>query len=440
MTLIKAERTENSTVELEFSVDRETFDKEVSNVYRKQAANITVPGFRKGKAPRSIIERMYGKGVFYEDAANNLLPAAYEEALKASETPVEPVGRAEFDIKSIDENGIVFTAIVPVKPAVTIEGYMGIEAQKVADEVTELEIENELKIVQEQNSREIDVTDAPAANGNTVVIDFDGSIDGVPFDGGKGEDYHLKLGSGSFIPGFEDQIVGHSVGDAFDVRVTFPADYHVSELCGKEAVFAVKLKAIQCIELPALDDDFAKDVSEFDTMDAYKADIKAKIEKRHENAAESVFEETVVNALNEKLGGEAIPAAMIDAEVENVVRDYDNRLRMQGLDLSTYFQYTGMDLDTLRKNMRPDAERQVKTRLALEKIAALENLEATEEEIEAEYARLAEAYNMEVYKIKAAVAADAIADDLKVKKAVDLVKEKAVVTAKAPEAEAADAE
>ena len=188
MTLIKAERTENSTVELEFSVDRETFDKEVSNVYRKQAANITVPGFRKGKAPRSIIERMYGKGVFYEDAANNLLPAAYEEALKASETPVEPVGRAEFDIKSIDENGIVFTAVVPVKPAVTIEGYMGIEAQKVADEVTELEIENELKIVQEQNSREIDVTDAPAANGNTVVIDFDGSIDGVPFDGGKGED------------------------------------------------------------------------------------------------------------------------------------------------------------------------------------------------------------------------------------------------------------
>ena len=238
MTLIKAERTENSTVELEFSVDRETFDKEVSNVYRKQAANITVPGFRKGKAPRSIIERMYGKGVFYEDAANNLLPAAYEEALKASETPVEPVGRAEFDIKSIDENGIVFTAVVPVKPAVTIEGYMGIEAQKVADEVTELEIENELKIVQEQNSREIDVTDAPAANGNTVVIDFDGSIDGVPFDGGKGEDYHLKLGSGSFIPGFEDQIVGHSVGDAFDVRVTFPADYHVSELCGKEAARA----------------------------------------------------------------------------------------------------------------------------------------------------------------------------------------------------------
>ena len=439
MTLIKAERTENSTVELEFSVDRETFDKEVSNVYRKQAANITVPGFRKGKAPRSIIERMYGKGVFYEDAANNLLPAAYEEALKASETPVEPVGRAEFDIKSIDENGIVFTAVVPVKPAVTIEGYMGIEAQKVADEVTELEIENELKIVQEQNSREIDVTDAPAANGNTVVIDFDGSIDGVPFDGGKGEDYHLKLGSGSFIPGFEDQIVGHSVGDAFDVRVTFPADYHVSELCGKEAVFAVKLKAIQSIELPALDDDFAKDVSEFDTMDAYKADIKAKIEKRHENAAESVFEETVINALNEKLGGEAIPAAMIDAEVENVVRDYDNRLRMQGLDLNSYLKYTNNSLEQFRNQVRPQAESYVKTRLALEKIAELENITVSDEELEAEYARVAEKYGMEVDKVKPLIPADSLITDLKVKKAMDLVKANTVAPAAKP-ADAADAE
>lgn len=436
MTLIKAERTENSTVELEFSVDKETFDKEVTNVYRKQAANITVPGFRKGKAPRSIIERMYGKGVFYEDAANNLLPGAYEEALKAAEPAVEPVGRASFDIKSIDENGIVFTATVPVKPAVTIEGYMGIEAQKVADEVTELEIENELKIVQEQNSREIDVTDAPAAVGNTVVIDFEGSIDGVPFDGGKGEDYHLKLGSGSFIPGFEDQIVGHSVGDAFDVSVTFPENYHASELAGKAAVFAVKLKAVQNIELPALDDDFAKDVSEFDTMDAYKADIKAKIAKRHEDAAESVFEETVIKALNEKLGGEAIPAAMVDAEAENLVRDYDNRLRMQGLDLNSYLKYTGSTLDQLREQVRPQAESYVKTRLALEKIAELENVTVSEEEIEEEYARLAEKYKMEADQVKPLIPAESLIEDLKVKKAMDLVKANAV----APAAKAADAE
>ena len=436
MTLIKAERTENSTVELEFSVDKETFDKEVTNVYRKQAANITVPGFRKGKAPRSIIERMYGKGVFYEDAANNLLPGAYEEALKAAEPAVEPVGRASFDIKSIDENGIVFTATVPVKPAVTIEGYMGIEAQKVADEVTELEIENELKIVQEQNSREIDVTDAPAAVGNTVVIDFEGSIDGVPFDGGKGEDYHLKLGSGSFIPGFEDQIVGHSVGDAFDVSVTFPENYHASELAGKAAVFAVKLKAVQNIELPALDDDFAKDVSEFDTMDAYKADIKAKIAKRHEDAAESVFEETVIKALNEKLGGEVIPAAMVDAEAENLVRDYDNRLRMQGLDLNSYLKYTGSTLDQLREQVRPQAESYVKTRLALEKIAELENVTVSEEEIEEEYARLAEKYKMEADQVKPLIPAESLIEDLKVKKAMDLVKANAV----APAAKAADAE
>ncbi len=436
MTLIKAERIENSTVELEFSVDKETFDKEVTNVYRKQAANITVPGFRKGKAPRSIIERMYGKGVFYEDAANNLLPGAYEEALKAAEPAVEPVGRASFDIKSIDENGIVFTATVPVKPAVTIEGYMGIEAQKIADEVTELEIENELKIVQEQNSREIDVTDAPAAVGNTVVIDFEGSIDGVPFDGGKGEDYHLKLGSGSFIPGFEDQIVGNSVGDAFDVSVTFPEDYHASELAGKAAVFAVKLKAVQNIELPALDDDFAKDVSEFDTMDAYKADIKAKIAKRHEDAAESVFEETVIKALNEKLGGEAIPAAMVDAEVENLVRDYDNRLRMQGLDLNSYLKYTGSTLDQLREQVRPQAESYVKTRLALEKIAELENVTVSEEEIEEEYARLAEKYKMEADKVKPLIPAESLIEDLKVKKAMDLVKANTV----APAAKATDAE
>lgn len=436
MTLIKSERTENSTVELEFSVNKETFDKEVNNVYHKQAANITVPGFRKGKAPRSIIERMYGKGVFYEDAANNLLPDAYEKALKASEPAVEPVGRAEFDIKSIDENGIVFTAVVPVKPAVAIEGYMGIEAAKNVEDVTDLEIENELKIVQEQNSREIDVTDAPAAIGNTVVIDFKGSIDGVPFAGGDGKDYHLKLGSGSFIPGFEDQIVGHSIGDEFDVQVTFPEDYHASELAGKAAVFAVKLNAIQNIELPALDDDFAKDVSEFDSMDAYKADIKAKIAKRHEDAAESVFEEAIIKALNEKLGGESIPAAMFDAEVENLVRDYDNRLRMQGLDLNTYLKYTGTTLDQMREQVRPQAESYVKTRLALEKIAELENIAISDEEIEAEYASLAEKYKMEADKVKAMIPAESLVEDLKVKKAMDLVKANAV----APAAVAADVE
>lgn len=436
MTLIKAEKTEKTTVILEFSVDKATFDAEVTRVYRKQAANITIPGFRKGKAPRSIIERMYGKGVFYDDAANNLLPDAYEAALKAAEPPVEPVGRAEFDIKSIDDNGIVFVAEVPVKPVVAIEGYKGIEAARDIAEVTDLEIENELKILQERNSREIDVTDAPAADGNTVVIDYEGSIDGVPFEGGKAEDYHLKLGSGSFIPGFEDQIVGHSIGETFDINVNFPEEYHAAELAGKPAVFRVTVKAIQDIELPALDDDFAKDVSEFDTMDEYKADIKAKIAKRHEAAADSAFEETIIKALCEKLGGEAIPAAMIDAEVENILRDYDNRLRMQGLDLNSYIKYTGMTLEQMRDQMRPQAESYVKTRLALEKVAELESIEATAEEIEAEYARLAENYKMEAEQIKSMIPAESLSEDIKVKKAMELVKANAV----APAAEAKDAE
>ena len=429
MTLIKSEKTEKSTYTLEFSVDKETFEKAVNKVYNKQKASINVPGFRKGKAPRSIIERMYGKGVFYEDAANDLIPDAYEAALK--EAGIEPVGRGDFDIKSIDENGITFTAVVPVKPAVEIEGYKGIEAAKDAADVTDLEIENELKIVQERNSREIDVTDAPAEMGHTVKIDFEGFVDGEAFEGGKGEDHSLKLGSGSFIPGFEDQIVGHSIGDEFDVNVTFPEDYHAAELAGKAAVFKTKLNAIQTVELPELDDDFAKDVSEFDTLDEYKADIKAKIAKRHEDAAESAFEETIVKALNEKLGGEEIPEAMFEAETENILRDYDNRLRMQGLDLDTYFKYTGMNLEQLRAQMRPQAESYVKTRLALEKVAELEGLAASDEEVEAEYARLAENYKMEADQIKGMIPAASLVDDLKVKKAMELVKANAVAPAKA---------
>lgn len=431
MTLIKAEKAEKSTYALEFSVDHETFEKAVNKIYRKQVGSITIPGFRKGKAPRAIIERMYGKGVFYEDAANELLPEAYEAALK--EANVTPVGRADFDIKSIDENGILFTASVPVKPEVEIDGYKGIEAAKDVAEVTDLEIENELKVVQERNSREIDITDAPAEMGNTVKIDFEGSIDGVPFEGGEGKDHFLKLGSGNFIPGFEEQIVGHSIGDSFDVQVTFPEDYHAKELAGKPATFKTVLHAIQKIELPALDDDFAKDVSEFDTMDEYRADVKAKIAKRHEDAAESAYEETVVKALCEKLGGEEIPSAMIDAETENLVRNYDNQLRMNGLSLDAYIKYTGMTLEQMRDQMRPQAESYVKTRLALEKIAELEADACTvsDEEIEAEYARLAENYKMEADQIKNMIPVDTLIPDIKVKKAMDFVKAHTVSPAKA---------
>ena len=430
MNLIKAEKTEKSAMLIEFSVDKETFDKAVSKVYRQQVGKINVPGFRKGKAPRSVIERMYGKGIFWEDAANELLPDAYEAAL--AESGVKPVGRAEFDITSIDENGITFTATVPVKPAVEIEGYKGIEAAKVVEPAADVEIDNEIKIIRERNSRETEISDeTPAANGDSTKIDFEGFVDGVAFEGGKGEDYNLKLGSGSFIPGFEEQIVGHKIGDEFDVNVAFPEEYHAAELAGKAATFKVALKAITHIELPELDDDFAKDVSEFDTFAEYRADMEAKILKRHENAAEAVFEETIVKALVEKLGGEEIPEAMIEAEVENQVRDFDNRLRMQGMDMGMYFKYTGMTLEGMRDQMRPQAETFVKTRLALEKIAELENLTASEEEIEAEYTRLAEAYQMEAEQIKGMIPAESVSEDLRVKAAMELVKANAVAPATA---------
>ena len=420
---------------LVFDVDRPTFEAAINKVFKKQNKNITIPGFRKGHAPRAIVEKMYGKEVFYEDAINEIIPGAYTEAMEGFDKTV--VSRPEFDVETIDDNGVTLTATFFVKPDAEIADYLGIPVERDEKEATDAEVDEELSRVQQRNSRMIEVTDRPAQIGDSANIDFEGTIDGVPFEGGKAEGHTLKLGSGQFIPGFEDQIVGHNVGDTFDVTVTFPEDYHADELKGKEAVFHCKLNGLEYNELPVLDDDFAKDVSEFDTLDAYKADIKAKIAERHKKEADNAVEEQLIKALGEKLVCD-IPECMFENEVENFVRNYDNRLRMQGLDLSTYFQYTGMNLDTLRKNMRPDAERQVKTRLALEKIAALENLEATAEEIEAEYARLAEAYNMEADKIKAAVAADAIADDLKVKKAIDLVKEKAVVTAKAPESTEAE--
>ena len=429
MSMIKCEKTEKSAFALEFSVDKATFEAAVNKVYRQQVKNINIPGFRKGKAPRAIVERMYGKGVFYEDAANELLPAAYEAALE--ESKVEPVGRAEFDIVSIDDNGIVFSAVVPVKPAVEIEGYKGIEAARDVAEVSDVEIDNEITVVRERNSRETDVTDAAAEMGNTVTIDFEGSVDGVLFEGGAGTDYALRLGSGSFIPGFEEQVAGHNIGEEFVVSVTFPENYHAAELAGKAAEFKTTIKAIKKIELPELDDDFAKDVSEFDTMAEYRADIEAKIRKRHEDAAEATFEEAIIKALTEKLAGEEIPEAMFEAEQENQLRDFDNRLRMQGLDLGTYSKYTGMDLDALRAQMRPQAESFVKVRLALEKVAELENIEVSEEEIEAEYNRLAESYKMEADQIKGMIPAASLTADLKVKAAMELVKANAVAPAKA---------
>ena len=432
MSLKKSELTDKNLYELTFDVDKATFDAAIDRVYKRMVKKITIPGFRKGKAPKSIVEKMYGKGVFYEDAINDVLPAAYADAAK--ESGLEIVSQPEFDVDTIDDNGVVFKAKVYVKPEVSIKDYAGIAAERTVVEVTDADVDAEIAKVQSRNSRMVDITDRAAQNDDIVNIDFEGFVDGVAFDGGKAEGHELKLGSGQFIPGFEEQVVGHNIGDEFEVNVTFPEEYHAENLKGKAAVFKVKLNGIKFNELPALDDDFVRDVSEFDTLDEYKADIKAKLTEKATKEADNAVEDALLNALIEKLEAD-IPEAMFAAETENYVRDYDNRLRMQGMDLSLYFQYTGLDLDKLREQLRPQAEKQVKVRLALEKIAALENLAVADEEIEEEYKRIAEAYNMEIDRVKGMVETDSLKADLLVKKASDFVKEKAVITDVAPKAE-----
>ena len=421
--MLKTEKGEKSTVKVEFSIEKSAFDAAVEKVYRKQVKKINIPGFRPGKAPRAMIEKMYGSAVFYDDAINDLLPENYEAAIKAAE--VEPVGQPEIDVLSIDENGVVISAVVPVKPECTIDGYKGIEATKAEAVADEAEIDREIEQVRRRNVRQIEITDAPASMGDIAKIDFEGFDNGVAFDGGKGEDYDLELGSGSFIPGFEEQVAGHSIGEQFDVNVTFPEEYHAESLAGKPVVFKVTIKAIFKNEYPELDDDFAKDVSEFDTFAEYRDDIKAKIQKRAEAKAEADYEEAILSVLAEKLEGE-IPEAMFAAEVENIIRDYDNNLRQNGLDLKTYLQYTGGDLNSFRENVRPQAEKQLKARLALEAVAKAEALEISDEELDAEYQLLASNYNMDIAQIKEFVEPDMIRADVLVRKAMKLVKDNAV--------------
>ena len=429
MSLKSKNKPTGNRVELEIAIDRAAFEKAVADAYRKNVVKMNIPGFRKGKAPRAIVEKMYGKGVFYDDAINALLPDAYEEALEEAEET--PVGRPEFEVLSVEEE-VVVKASFPVKPEVTVRDYKGIPVDRTVSPATEEEVNAEIERVRNRNSRTVDITDRPAQNGDIAVIDYEGFADGKAFEGGKGEKYNLTLGSGQFIPGFEEQIVGHNPGDAFDVTVTFPADYHASDLAGKEAVFKTVLHEIKFNELPALDDDFAKDVSEFNTFDEYKADVLAKIAERHEKEADADVEEKLIEALIERLEAD-IPEAMFENETEQQLRDYDNRLRAQGLDLGTYLKYTGMDLDKMREQFRPRAEKQVKTRLALEKIAELEGLQAEEADIEAEYQKIADMYGLEIEKVKEQLTPDMLTEDVKVGKAVDFVKANAVITDKAPE-------
>ena len=425
MSLIKTEKLEKSRVELQISIDRAALDAEVKKVYRKEIGKMNVPGFRKGKAPLAIVEKLYGKGVFVDEALNNLLPDAYEAAIKEAELSV--VSRPEFDIVSMEDGeDVVLKALVDIKPEVTLKAYKGLKAEKDAIEVTDDMVDADIKAAQQRAAREVEVTDRASEMGDTADIDFEGFVDGVPFEGGKGEHHKLKLGSGQFIPGFEEQVAGKNIGDEFDVNVTFPEEYGASELAGKAAVFKCKLHGITKEELPALDDEFAKDMS-FDTLDEYKADVRAKITERMEKTADQVIENRILDALLENMDAE-IPESMYVNEVEN-------QLRQNGLDLNTYFKYTGQNLDQLRENFRPRAERSVKVRLALEAVVKAEGIKATEEEIEAEYNRMATVYSMEVDKVKAAVASEDLAADLDVQNALKLVKDNAVVTEKTEEKE-----
>ena len=425
MKLKATNQTEKNKYELEIEVPAEDFNKAIDEVFKTEGKKITIPGFRRGKAPKAFIEKYYGESVFFEAAVDRLYRPALMDAVEASGLEVISIGQA--DITEVSKaNGVQMKVTVVVKPEITIEGYKGIEASKKKVEVTDEDVSAELAKVQDRNSRMVTVEDRAALTGDTAVIDFEGFCDGEAFEGGKGENFELALGSGQFIPGFEDQIVGHETGEEFEINVKFPEEYQAENLKGKDATFKIKLHEIKRKELPVLDDEFAKDVSEFDTLDAYKQSIREKLQNDREKSAEADVENQILEALIEKVEGE-IPEEMYDNEVEESINSFAYRLQSQGLNLETYLKYTGMTTDSLKEQFRPQSEKQVKLRLALEKIAANEGLEPTAEELDAEYEKLAKMYEMEVDKIKNIVAEAQVKGDLQSQKAVDFVKENAVV-------------
>ncbi len=426
MELIRNEKVAENTVELEFKVGKEVFAEAVTKAFRKANAEITVPGFRKGKAPRSVVEKMYGEEVFFNDAIDALLPDAYADAVEAA--AIEPVARPEVDITACSkEEGFTAVAKVVVKPEVEVKEYKGLKATKKAVKVEEFEIDTELENLRDRNGRMVTVEDRAAKIGDTANIDFEGFVDEVAFEGGKGEGFDLMLGSGQFIPGFEDQIVDHNIGDEFDVTVTFPEEYHAAELAGKPAVFKTKLNSLKAKELPELDDEFAKDVSEFDTLEELKADIRKAKEERAAQEAELDVENTLVDAVVASMEA-VIPQEMVESRIDEMVRDFEGRMSQQGLQLATYLQYTGMEMESFRKSFADQAEQQVKIRLALEKVAAVENLEVSEEEVEAELTKIAEAYKMKLEQVKSFIPAVEIKKDLAINKAIDFIKANAEIT------------
>lgn len=417
--LKSANKTETNIYTLEVSVSGEDFNKAILQAYNKQKNKIQLPGFRKGKAPLKMIEKFYGEGVFYEDALDIVYPGVVGDAIK--EAGIEPVAAPhDLDVTKIGKDGVEMTMKVTVKPEISIDNYKGIEADKGDASVCADDVKKELASMQERNARVVTVDDRKAKKNDIAVIDFEGFVDGVAFDGGKGENYELTLGSGQFIPGFEEQIIGHKTGDEFDVNVTFPTEY-TPELAGKEAVFKVVLHEIKMKELPTLDDDFAKDVDdEVDTLAELKKKIKAELSDKKKEDVEKDFESAVLEKVVDLVEGE-IPEVMYDNKLEDDVKDYENRLAQQGIPLDTYLQYMGMDRDKFKESMRDNAVKQVKLQLAVEKIAELEKIEATEEEADAQLKEMADMYQLDVEQVKKWVNIEDVKKDVVGKKTVDFL-------------------
>lgn len=427
MSLKETKKLETNRYQLEILIAGEKFREAIKEAYKKNGKKINVPGFRKGKAPMHIIETYYGTEVFFEDALNLLYNDVVEEAISESGLKVID-DKMDFDLVSISkEDGVRFKVSLTTYPEIKLKKYKGLKVQKQSVKVEASEINAELKSLAERNARMISVEDRAAKKGDTVVIDFEGFIDDKAFEGGKAEGHSLELGSGQFIPGFEDQIIGHSIGDEFDVNVEFPKDYGAEELAGKPAVFKVKLHEIKIKELPEIDDEFAKDVSEFDTLKEFKADLKKKALERKEKAADEALENDLVQQIVDGIEGE-IPEAMFEKRLNQSVEEFAYRLQSQGMDFDTYLKYTGGSIDDFKKNFRPQAEMQVKYRLALEKIVELEDIKADDEAIEAEYKKLAEGYGVDADKVKAAIPQSEIEKDVAVGKAIDFVKANAVIS------------
>ncbi len=417
------ENTEKNMVSFEFKVSAEEFAAAIDKAYKKNVGKINIQGFRRGKAPKAIIERYYGKEIFYEDAVNIVLPDAYDKAIE--EQNIEAVAQPEIDVKEIDiEKGVVFTAKVAVKPEFELGLYKGVKVKKVTHKTTEKEINGEIEKIRERNARLISVEDRAAQKDDTVVIDYEGFTDGKPFDGGKGEGHELKLGSGQFIPGFEEQLIGASIGDDVTVKVQFPKEYHSAELAGKDAEFKVKVHAIKMQELPELDDEFAKDVSEFDTFEEFKADITKKLKENNKNRSKQEFENNVLEAVAARTEID-IPQVMIDANVEDSIRNFAMQMQYQGIDLKQYMQMTGMTADTLKAQFMPEAEKKVKMSLILEKIAKTENIEVSDDEVEAEYKNIADTNKMELEDVKKYLKPEDLKENKLVEKTVNFLVENA---------------